>query len=126
VHPFGRQELFSNKMRGVRQRGLPPELVVCRPGVPPPPPAKLPSRRWRDLILRVWHVDPLRCPVCQNPMRVIAVIDDSRAVEKILRQLGAWRDPPPRLPPQAVPGPYTYEPCDAVDPTPDYENVLTD
>jgi hypothetical protein len=25
-----------------------------------------------------------------------------------------------------VPGPYTYEPCDDVDPTPDYENVLTD
>jgi hypothetical protein len=21
-----------------------------------------------DLILRVWHVDPLRCPVRQNPM----------------------------------------------------------
>jgi len=30
-------------------------------------------------------VDPLRCPVCQNPMRVIAVIDDPKVVEKILR-----------------------------------------
>ena len=27
---------------------------------------------------------------------------------------------------QGLPGPYTYEPCDDVDPTPDYENVLTD
>jgi len=71
-------------------------------------------------------VDPLRCAVCQNHMRAIAVIDDPRAVEKILRHLGAWHDPPPRPPPQAVPGPYTYEPCDDVDPTPDYENVLTD
>ena len=117
---------YSNKMRGVRQRALPPELVFHRPGVSPPPPAKLPSKRWRDLILRVWHVDPLRCPVCQNPMRVIAVIDDPRVVEKILRHLGAWHGPPPRPPPQRVPGPYTYEPCDDVDPTPDYENVLTD
>jgi len=25
-----------------------------------------------------------------------------------------------------VRGPYTYEPCDDVDPMPDYENVLTD
>jgi len=33
----------------------------------------------------VWHVDPLLCPVCQNPMRVIAVIDDPRAVEKFFR-----------------------------------------
>jgi Putative transposase len=117
---------YSNKMRGLRQRGLPPELVVGRPGVSPPPPVRLPSKRWRDLILRVWHVDPLRCPVCQNPMRVIAVIDDPRIVEKILRHLGAWHDPPPRPPPNGPPGPYTYEPCDDVDPMPDYENVLTD
>jgi hypothetical protein len=53
---------YSNKMRGVRHHGLPPELVPHRPGVSPPPPLKLPSRKWRDLILRVWHVDPLRCP----------------------------------------------------------------
>ena len=117
---------YSNKMRGVRQRGLATELVFRRPGVSPPPPAKLPSKRWRDLILRVWHVDPLRCPVCQSPMRVIAVIDEPRVVEQILRHLGAWHDPPPRPPPQDLPGPYTYEPCDDVDPAPDYENVLTD
>ena len=55
---------------------------------------RLPSKRWRDLILRVWHVDPLRCPVCQSPMRVIAVIDDPQVVETILRHLGAWHDPP--------------------------------
>ncbi|MGH7868701.1 MAG: hypothetical protein ACREP9_13990, partial [Candidatus Dormibacteraceae bacterium] len=86
---------YSNKMRGVRQRGLLPEQVVRRPGVSPPPPAKLPCRRWRDLILRVWHVDPLRCPVCQNSMRVISVIDDPRVAQKILRHLGLWHDPPP-------------------------------
>ena len=69
-------------------------------------------------------------------MRVIAVIDDPLVVEKILRHLGAWRDPPacrspgegrpPRSPPPALPDPYTYEPCDDVNPMPDYENVLTD
>jgi hypothetical protein len=57
-------------------------------------------------------------------------------VEKILRHLGAWHDPPaclpqPRrrqtgLPPPSATGPYTYEPCRDVDPMPDYENVLTD
>ncbi|HOX57658.1 MAG TPA: hypothetical protein P5205_13020 [Candidatus Paceibacterota bacterium] len=72
-------------------------------------------------------MDPLRCPVCQNPMRVIAVIDDPRVVEKILRHLGAWHDPPvSSLQPAGSSGPYTYEPCDDVEPTPDYENVLTD
>jgi hypothetical protein len=117
---------YSNKMRGVRQRRLPPELVIRRQGVSPPPPPKLPSERWRDLILRVWHVDPLRCPVCQNQMRVIAVIDDLRVVKQILRHLGAWHDPPAGLAPPGSSDPYTYEPCDDVAPTPDYENELTD
>ena len=56
-------------------------------------------------------------------MRVIAVIDDPRVVQKILRHLGAWHDQPASLSPSGAPGPYTYEPCDDVDPTPDYENV---
>ncbi|MGO9202132.1 MAG: transposase [Limisphaerales bacterium] len=117
---------YSNKMRGVRHRGSPSDLVPHRPGLSPPPPLKLPSKRWRDLILRVWHADPLRCPVCQNPMRVIAVIDDPRVVEKILRHLGGWHDSAAGPSPPGAPGPYTYEPCDDVDPAPDYENVLTD
>ena len=96
------------------------------PGRLPTAPGEAPSKRWRDLILRVWHVDPLRCPVCQNPMRVIAVIDDPLVIERILRHLGAWHDPPAGLPPLGPSGPYTYEPCDDVDPMPDYENVLTD
>ena len=40
---------YSNKRRGVRHRGLPPEMVPHRPGLSPPPPLKLPSKRWRDL-----------------------------------------------------------------------------
>ena len=69
-------------------------------------------------------------------MRVLAVIDDPRAVEKILRHLGAWHDPPACLPqtrrrqaglsPPGDEGSYTYEPCDDADPTPDHENALTD
>jgi hypothetical protein len=78
------------------------------------------------MILRVWHVDPLRCPVCQNPMRVIAVIDDPRVVKNILRHLGAWHDPTAGLSPPGAEGPYTSEPCEDVHPMPDYENVLTD
>jgi hypothetical protein len=74
--------------------------------------------------------------VCQSPMRVLAVIDDPRLVEKILRHLRAWHDPPAGrrlgagrpagLSPLGATGPYTYEPCDDVAPTPDYENALTD
>ena len=83
---------YSNKMRGVRRLSLPSADIFLppRPNLIPPPPKRLPSKKWRDLIQQVWHTDPLRCPVCQNPMRVIAVIDQREVVEKILRHLGLW------------------------------------
>ncbi len=51
-------------------------------------------------------------------------------IEKILRHLGQWTGTSPLAPARASPdanaGPWTREPCDDVDPMPDYENVLTD
>jgi hypothetical protein len=76
-------------------------------------PMKLPSKRWHELILRVWHADTLRRPVCQNPMRFIAVIDDPRVVERILRHLGARQDLPAGLSPPGAAEPYTCEPGNA-------------
>jgi len=69
-------------------------------------------------------VDPLRRPVCQSLMRVIAVIGDLREIEKILRHLGAWHDPPSAPPPEDA-GSYIREPCQDAGPMPDDENVLT-
>ena len=60
----------------------------------------------RNLILRAWHVDPLRSLVCESPMGAIGCIDDPRMVEKILRHRGAWHDPPARPPPGGTSGPY--------------------
>ena len=94
------------------------------------PPAKLPSKKWRDVILQVWHTDPLICPKCQHPLRVMAVIDQRAVIETILRHLGLWSGTPPlalaRSPPAADAGPWTREPFDDVAPCPTYENVLTD
>ncbi len=39
---------------------------------------------------------------------------------------GKKSGPASQTAPQGLPGPYTCEPCDDVDPMPDYENVLTD
>ena len=41
-------------------------------------------------VLCVWQVDPLRHRACQDPMRVIADIDDPPAVEEVPGHLGAW------------------------------------
>ena len=121
---------YSNKMRGQRHRAQNggAASTPLRPPSTPPPPAKLPFKKWRDLILQVWHTDPLICPQCQHQMRVIDVIDQRLVIEKILRHLGQWNGTPPLAPARSPPdaGAWTREPCEDVDPMPDYENVLTD
>jgi len=49
--------LYSNKSRGCRSR-IHPAGNVPWPKGSPPPPASLPSRKWRDLIRQAWHTDP--------------------------------------------------------------------
>lgn len=52
----------------------------------------------------ILEVDPLTCPKCKGPMRVIAVIDDREVIRKILDHLGLWevkpKPPPSRTKPQ--------------------------
>jgi hypothetical protein len=108
---------YSNKSRGMSLPDNRSELVVCLPSVH----QKVPKRKWRELMMSVWHVDPLRCPVCERSMRIVAVIQDPRVIENILRHLNAWHDPPTKLPPDHVYESYTREPCEDVVPMPDYE-----
>jgi hypothetical protein len=92
---------YSNKMRGI------------------------PSKKWRDLIKKVWEADPMICPTCQREMRIVPLIDEREVIEKMLKCLGFWEqgvrvepnhhsgtDPPN--------GDWVYEPIDQ-DPFPDYD-----
>ena len=38
-------------------------------------PRRIPSKKWRDLIKKVWEADPLRCPKCSREMRIVSLID---------------------------------------------------
>ena len=123
---------YSNKMRGQRHRlenGCVPADPL-RPPCTPPPPAKLPSKKWRDVILKVWHTDPLICPHCQHRMRVLAVIDQRKVIEKILLHLNLWSGlpafMPARRPPPAIPTHWEVDDPQSRDPSPDYDNVFTD
>ena len=46
---------------------------------------KLPSKKWRDQILRVWRVDPLRCPVCQGPLLATATLPGANTARNSAR-----------------------------------------
>ena len=59
-------------------------------------------KNWARMIQRIYEVDPLVCPKCHGPMRVIAFIEDPDVIKKILKHLDLWyvkRKPPPRAPP---------------------------
>jgi hypothetical protein len=99
-----------------------------------------PSRKWRDLIQKVWEADPLLCPTCHEPMRIIALIDEAEIIERILRHLGLWEEPVDldRGPPEAIvelfPEEQHLDPLlelwsemaprreDPIDPFPDYDS----
>jgi len=73
---------------------------------------------WARLIRKVYEADPLQCPKCKGPMRVIALIEDPGVIRHILEHLALWAPeasgpgppvPAPEWPANAV-IPLTYHP----------------
>jgi hypothetical protein len=87
--------LYSNAHRGKeKKRG---RAASVMPVLQPPPPGK-PSPGWRELIRRVYEVDPLTCPACGARMKVIAFITNYEVIDRIIHHLGvtfALKRPPP-------------------------------
>jgi hypothetical protein len=66
---------------------------------------------WADLLRRTFAIDVLACPECGGRLRLLATIEDTAVVEKILRHLGLPIGPPvpararaPTWLPSALPG----------------------
>jgi hypothetical protein len=49
-----------------------------------------PRAAWARLIRKVYDADPLECPQCKGPMRVIALIENPAIIQRILEHLGLW------------------------------------
>jgi hypothetical protein len=115
-------------MRGQRLKRAEPEAGAADAGgevieVSGAKARRIPSKKWRELIKKVWEADPLLCPHCQHEMRVVALIDQADVIERILRHLGLWeagvrvesaRDPPEPAEPIIEPW--------LDDPFPDYDH----
>jgi len=74
--------------------------VVVADGVPPERAAV--RRRWAELLRRIFAVDPLRCPRCGDPMRIVAFLTAPAVIDQILthRRHSAQRVRHPRAPPR--------------------------
>jgi hypothetical protein len=96
---------YSNKARGQRRKRQ-QSTAALTPAAGSLPEAEQDDfrrhcrRAWARLIRKVWSADPLLCPKCFGPLRIISFIEDTSVIEKILRYLRLWdlpeRPPPPR------------------------------
>ena len=97
---------YSNKARGQRRRrqqcaaGITP-VAVSAPEAEPDDFRRHCKRAWARLMRKVWAADPLACPKCGRPLRIISFIENPAVIEKILRHLKIW-DSPERSPPPKV------------------------
>lgn len=81
---------YSNVARGKRKKADAGNVIPC---ILEPELADRRSRRnWARLIQKIYEVDPLECPKCAGPMRVIAFIEEMDVIRKILEHLELWDD----------------------------------
>jgi putative transposase len=57
---------------------------------------------WARLLKRVFDIDIERCPRCGGNLKIIAAIEESAVIERILTHLGLCAQPPPRRPARLV------------------------
>ena len=95
---------YSNRARGERAKKSSPSAAGALASSDEPMAIEFAARAraaWARLIRKVYEADPLECPKCKGPMRVIAFIEDPGVIRRILKHLGLWvplateRSPPP-------------------------------
>jgi hypothetical protein len=114
---------YSNRARGERAKKVFTQAGAALPvPVPGEDPATAFAARakatWARLIRKVYEADPLECPKCKGPMRVIALIEDPGIIRRILEHLGLWAPLPTERSPPVDPAswppyaslPLTYHP----------------
>ena len=108
---------YSNRARGDRNADTSTDTISTL-HIDESPADRKSKANWARLIQTVYEVDPLECPQCHHSMRIIAVIDDTAIIHRILNHLRLW-DPlpePPQHPtrdppwPADVTIPLTYHP----------------
>jgi len=98
---------YANRPRGMRRRAAPAPADAPVPMVVAPKLAPTEAtRRWAALLRQIFEVDPLACPHCAGPMRIVACITQAAVIDQILRPLrtraAAGAQPGARSPPSTA------------------------
>ncbi len=87
---------YSNKSRGMRKKAEADDAILS---IAPGETTSKQFRRSRAMLIqKIYEVDPLCCPNCQNQMRIVSILEAGPPVKKILEHLDLWdtrnHDPP--------------------------------
>ncbi len=105
---------YSNRVRGERAKKEQSGVEFSAAAVEPMSEYALRAKAaWARLIRKVYEADPLECPKCKGPMRIIALIEDPAVVRRILERLGRWA---PEASERGPPVPHPEWPANAVIP----------
>jgi len=96
---------YSNAARGKRKKlGIETESDDGLNGVVDfindSPSKKTCRKSWRQLIYKIYEVDPLKCPTCGSNMKIIAFIQDREEIINILKHIKIWPIEYPQPPPE--------------------------
>ena len=79
---------YANRPRGMRRQAEPAGADPLVPMVVAPALAPTEAtRRWAALLRQIFEVDPLVCPRCAGPMRIVACITQAAVIDQILTHL---------------------------------------
>ena len=78
VHYYG---AFSNRVRGTREKKDIPEFMLIAGK------ESNYGRTWRQLIWKIYEVDPLRCPECGGELTLVNIVTDKKQIRDILTGL---------------------------------------
>ena len=82
VHFYG---VYANRVRSAyRNQGTAPKDEPTNAAAPA---RRALSKRWAELIYRIYEVDPLTCRQCGAQMKILAFITNSSVIRKILAHL---------------------------------------
>ncbi len=76
---------YSNRARGMREEKDIPEFMLVDGE------ESSYGRTWRELIWKIYEVDPLKCPECGGELALVNIVTDKKEINVILSRLGSQR-----------------------------------
>ena len=85
---------YSNRMRGDRKTEAVPEFMLVKGE------ESSYGKTWRQLIWKIYEVDPLRCSECGEQLELINIVTDKKQISLILSRLESQKaESEPHAPP---------------------------